>query len=530
MGGQDTANPNANLQKELQRFRQTYPLQRISIPKSDLVFSYFALGPKSACPLVLIPGTAGTAASFFRLLETLAEKGYSVVACQPPPFFSVHEWVRGLDAFLEMLKVDSAHILGASLGGYLSQHFAASFPSRVRSLILCNSFCSTNLFSENAACVPLLRLIPHFVLKGIIADSFPAPPLEKNVHASYRSVDELSQADLASRMTLNCTRDACVAPSLPQSSVTILETADRAAVPVEAREELRQRYPLAKVATMKRGGDFPFLAFPEETALFVELHLRRLQVEPQPESHHKVQAALASEWEAREKKRQQKAARETASETSGGFRWSSALASSSPSFVPSVGVQGNDGSLSSETHINNGDLGSDGGAVIEGGRRAMDPLGLVFEGRGEGDGASGVSGGVSVAGGFPSGHAGESSSSRQSQAHTMFFFDSPSSSASVGSGEGAEVLVCGALGGSSGEVRGSLIGSSGMQGKEWRGLQGKFWLQNETETETQGGSLERGALGNIRGGLAEVEEAEGLSADSCEYAQTVNSLGPGNGQ
>ena len=47
------------------------------------------------------------------------------------------------------------HILGVSLGGFLAQVYTQMKPGRVASLVLCNSFLSTELFTEHAIATPM---------------------------------------------------------------------------------------------------------------------------------------------------------------------------------------------------------------------------------------------------------------------------------------------------------------------------------------------------------------------------------------
>ncbi|ONM00928.1 alpha/beta-Hydrolases superfamily protein [Zea mays] len=67
---------------------------------------------------------------------------------------------------------------------------------------------------------------------------------------------------------------------LPDSLITIMDTNDYSAVPQQLKEQLNERYPGARRAVLKTGGDFPFLSRPDEVNLYLQLHLRRVGVEP----------------------------------------------------------------------------------------------------------------------------------------------------------------------------------------------------------------------------------------------------------
>ena len=68
------------------------------------------------------------------------------------------------------------------------------------------------------------------------------------------------------------------------------------------RKDQRSRYPEAKVAWLKDGGDFPFLSRPDEINMHVEVHMRRVEgfvrgVEPEDETE-KLARELAEQAEA----------------------------------------------------------------------------------------------------------------------------------------------------------------------------------------------------------------------------------------
>lgn len=49
-----------------------------------------------------------------------------------------------------------------------------------------------------------------------------------------------------------------------------LKTNDYCAIPLQLKEQVSERYPEARLASLKTGGDFPFLSRPDE----VNLHLQ----------------------------------------------------------------------------------------------------------------------------------------------------------------------------------------------------------------------------------------------------------------
>src|SRR5918998_6280780 len=96
-------------------------------------------------PLVLVPGFGAGLWIWYRQVPAFAERFRTIVfdprgvARSPAPDapFTMRDLADDLAALLEELKVERAHVLGASFGGFVAQEFALAHPERTRSLILC---------------------------------------------------------------------------------------------------------------------------------------------------------------------------------------------------------------------------------------------------------------------------------------------------------------------------------------------------------------------------------------------------------
>lgn len=99
-------------------------------------------------PLVLIPGFASGAWSWFRQTEDLS-KDFLVVTFDPRGVgksrarsendlknLSMKTFVEDVLRLLDFLKIEKARVLGASFGGFVAQEFALRFPERLHKLIL----------------------------------------------------------------------------------------------------------------------------------------------------------------------------------------------------------------------------------------------------------------------------------------------------------------------------------------------------------------------------------------------------------
>jgi pimeloyl-ACP methyl ester carboxylesterase len=99
-------------------------------------------------PLILIPGFACGAWTWFRQIDELA-KDFQVITFDPRGIgkseivtaddaenLSLQTFVFDVLTLLNDLKIEKANILGASFGGFVAQKFALEFPERLNKLIL----------------------------------------------------------------------------------------------------------------------------------------------------------------------------------------------------------------------------------------------------------------------------------------------------------------------------------------------------------------------------------------------------------
>lgn len=94
-------------------------------------------------PLLLIMGLSFTHEMWFRILP--AVRGYRALlfdnrgmgrSSVPRGPYSIAQMARDARAVLDAANVQSAHVIGASMGGMIAQELALLYPERVRSLML----------------------------------------------------------------------------------------------------------------------------------------------------------------------------------------------------------------------------------------------------------------------------------------------------------------------------------------------------------------------------------------------------------
>ncbi|XP_046404578.1 maspardin-like [Ischnura elegans] len=278
-------------------FRSNIPLRRIAVDSdSTKVWKLYDSGPKTvANPLICLPPVSGTADIFFKQILALHAKGYRVISAEHPVYWTVKEWNEGFKKLIDHLGCRQVHIFGASLGGFLAQKFAeytANCP-RVASLILCNSFTDTSVFNYNDSAT-VFWMFPSLLLKKMVMSNFTSVTVDAEIADSIdfmvERIESLSQQELASRLTLNCTNCYVQPQKLSNTPTTILDVFDKYALSSTVREDLYKCYPNAKLAHLKSGGNFPYLSRSDEVNLHLQIHLRQFEgtnlsaSEPLPDS------------------------------------------------------------------------------------------------------------------------------------------------------------------------------------------------------------------------------------------------------
>jgi len=265
-------------------FRSNIPCRKIVVEEdSEKVWSVYDGGPKSSrTPLICLPPVSGTADIFFKQVLNLGAKGYRVISLSYPIYWNVNEWCEGFRKLLDFLQFDQVHLFGASLGGFLAQKFSnyTNNCPRVLSLILCNSFTDTSVFQYGDS-APFLWMLPSMVLKKMVMGNFGNeqmdPDIADSVDFMVEKLESLSQSELASRLTINCSSSYVNVTQLQHYCITIIDVCDECAIAMPVREDMHRSYPNASMAYMKKGGNFPYLSRSDEVNLHLQVHLRRFE-------------------------------------------------------------------------------------------------------------------------------------------------------------------------------------------------------------------------------------------------------------
>ena len=113
----------------------------------DIKIYYELYGSKSGQPLLLLEGLGFDSWMWFRQIPDFSKNYKCIVvdnrgvgkSSKPDYPYEISMFAKDAVAVLDFLNIKKAHILGVSMGGYIAQEIAISYPDKVLSLIIASS-------------------------------------------------------------------------------------------------------------------------------------------------------------------------------------------------------------------------------------------------------------------------------------------------------------------------------------------------------------------------------------------------------
>lgn len=153
-------------------------------------------------PLILIPGFASGAWSWFCQIEDLAKK-FQVITFDPRGIgkskgdlqnLSLKTFVEDILSILDELEIEKANVLGASFGGFVAQEFALRYPKRLGKLILsCTSIGGANHIKPDIEVLRSFSPSPNLTI---------GEHIRKFIRPAFSEKFNQKQADLVEKVCL----------------------------------------------------------------------------------------------------------------------------------------------------------------------------------------------------------------------------------------------------------------------------------------------------------------------------------------
>lgn len=267
--------------EELKRFRSTHPSRKCT---SNGEWEYISCG-KGDDAVLLLPGGFRFADEWFRLITAL-ENEYRIVSPSYPPLLTMAEHVEGICDILESERIDSAHVVGISFGGWLAQCIVRQHPEKVKTLVLSNT--SGHGFSRIQLIFSLLavRFYPQRLFQAGIRKGYysflSVQDSEREFWKAYMEEISLKTTKDDFLTQRKCFLDFSGNYTFTQKDLVdwpgrllILESDNDRAFDVGAREELKVLYPRAQVHTFHEAGHMPLVFCPKEYISVIKSFLRK---------------------------------------------------------------------------------------------------------------------------------------------------------------------------------------------------------------------------------------------------------------
>jgi maspardin len=251
----------------LKSFRDHYPKMTITHGGDDWNYRVAGSGGKT---ILFLHGMTGAYDIWWQQISAL-EDTYRIVTVTYPPIDNLNDLGEGIMAILNTEEIDRVHLVGSSLGGYLSQYLVAHYPQKIEKAIFANTFPPNDIIAEkNKTIGRLLPIIPEWAVMDVLrknteAALYPASGHSELVKAYMmeQSYGMMNKQQFVARF--HCVIDPFTPPNTEALGipVMIIEADNDPLVEPALREMLKQTYPAATVATLNQVGHFPYLNQPD---------------------------------------------------------------------------------------------------------------------------------------------------------------------------------------------------------------------------------------------------------------------------
>jgi pimeloyl-ACP methyl ester carboxylesterase len=253
-------NVDPKVVESLEEFRKNFNEKEKTLGKDK--WKYIIVGNGKETILFLL-GMTGYYDIWWQQINYLKER-YRIISVTYPPIGNLEGLASGIMFILDEEGVKKFHIVGTSLGGYLTQYIATKFPDRIESIILSNTFPPNDLIEKNTSFIgKILPFVPEWIIIKMFRNNFKKIiyPASGNDDLTLAFLMELTNDKIKKEHLI--ARYHCVIqkfiPKIPDVPLMIIESDNDPLIDSTLREDLKKLYSKAKVYTFSKSGHFPYL-------------------------------------------------------------------------------------------------------------------------------------------------------------------------------------------------------------------------------------------------------------------------------
>lgn len=255
-------------QEKLREFR-AYPIKSITHQNKD--WEYIAIG-NGQKHLLFLHGMGGASDIWFQQIAKLKED-FHIISLTMPTVNSLEDATDGIIQILDEENIKQVNLIGTSMGGYIGQYFLNKYPTRLKKIVLGNTFPPNGFYRKQNG---KMRKIVPYLPEWLVMKNFRKNAAANVVSASENS--ELVKAYLMEQYSglmskqqfmgrfdmvlehFDMKNDA-IKRSIPK---LIIESNNDPLVNQNLRNQLKSNFREAAVFTFADKGHFPYLNQPTE--------------------------------------------------------------------------------------------------------------------------------------------------------------------------------------------------------------------------------------------------------------------------
>jgi 3-oxoadipate enol-lactonase len=259
----------------------------------DVNVCYVDEGKREGVPLIFIHGFPFNRSMWEEQLNLLG-KEHRVIAYDVRGHggsnpgtqeFSVQLFTDDLFHFMDALKIERAILCGLSMGGYIALNAIHQQPSRIASLILCDTQCFADTDEAKEKRMKAIEHIREHGLKQYAKDSVDKLFSKTSLNTKKETVSYIQEIILSTPVETICNtlmalagrKETCTGASLIRVPVLILVGEEDQVTPPETARKLQEFIPGASLRVLENAGHLSNLENPEIFNLHVQTFLGNVE-------------------------------------------------------------------------------------------------------------------------------------------------------------------------------------------------------------------------------------------------------------